>query len=57
MISHQQPEYIIQQLQAFKVGTRSTDPLKIMRTISEKLTPEDMQALAEYLTHLGASQK
>ncbi|MCX7119677.1 MAG: c-type cytochrome [Legionellales bacterium] len=57
MISHQQPEYIIQQLQAFKAGTRSTDPLKIMRTICEKLTPEDMQALAEYITHLGAAQK
>lgn len=52
MISHQQPEYIIQQLQAFKTGTRRSDPLKIMRTICKKMTAEDMQALAEYLSHL-----
>lgn len=52
MISHQQPEYLIQQLQAFKAGTRSTDPLKIMRTICAKLSAEDMQDLAQYIGHL-----
>lgn len=52
MISHQQSEYIIQQLQAFKSGTRSTDLLKIMRTICAKLSAQDMQDLAQYLGHL-----
>ena len=53
MISHQNPDYIVQQLQAFQSGTRSSDPLKIMRTISEKLSLEDMQTLADYLAHLS----
>lgn len=52
MISHQQPEYIIQQLQAFKAGTRRTDPLEIMRTICAKLTEKDMQELAQYIAGL-----
>ncbi|PJD92973.1 MAG: cytochrome c4 [Legionella sp.] len=52
VISHQQPEYLIQQLQAFKSGTRTSDPLAIMRTTSEKLSVEDMRALAEYLAGL-----
>lgn len=55
MISHQQPAYLIQQLQAFKAGTRKTDPLKIMRTICEKMSSEEMQALADYLSHLDPS--
>lgn len=49
MISHQQPDYLIQQLQAFKAGTRRTDPLEIMRTICAKLTEKDMQELAKYI--------
>lgn len=52
MISHQQPSYIVQQLEAFKTGTRSTDPLQIMRTICAKLTPQDMQELAQYIAGL-----
>lgn len=52
IISHQQPEYIVQQLQAFKAGTRSSDPLKIMRTICAKLSPQEMQELAQYLAGL-----
>ena len=52
MISHQQPAYIILQLEAFKAETRSTDPQKIMRTICAKLTAQDMQELSEYLAGL-----
>ena len=49
VIAHQQIEYTIQQLQAFKSQTRSTDPMAIMRTMSAKLSAEDMRAVAEYL--------
>lgn len=49
VISHQQPEYLMQQLQAFKTGARTSDPLAIMRTTSAKLSTEDMRALADYL--------
>ncbi len=52
VISHQQPEYLIQQLQAFKTGVRTSDPLAIMRTTSAKLSTEDMRALADYLSTL-----
>lgn len=52
VISHQQVEYIVQQLQAFKSGTRSTDPMGIMRTISGKLSSEEMRDLADYLASL-----
>lgn len=56
MISHQHSEYLVQQLQAFKAGTRSSDPLKIMRNISQSLSDDDMQALGDYLAHsLGTS--
>lgn len=52
MISHQQPEYLVQQLQAFKTGTRRTDPMEIMRSICAKLTEKDMQELATYIAGL-----
>ena len=52
MISHQQPEYLIQQLQAFKTKKRRTDPLEIMRSICAQLTEKDMQELANYIAGL-----
>lgn len=52
VISHQQSEYIVQQLQAFKTNVRTTDPANIMRTICAKLSTQDMQDLAAYLAQL-----
>lgn len=53
VISHQQSGYIVQQLEAFKTGSRSSDPASIMRTICAKLSPQDMSDLAKYLTTLN----
>ena len=53
VISHQKSEYIVQQLEAFKTGSRSSDPASIMRTICAKLSPQDMSDLAKYLTTLN----
>jgi cytochrome c553 len=52
VIAHQQIDYTIQQLQAFKSGERSTDPMAIMRMMSAKLSAEDMRAVAEYLAEM-----
>ncbi len=50
LLSGQQPGYTIQQLQAFKDKARQNDLNRIMRDISAHMTPEDMEAVAHYLT-------
>ncbi|MCR9192555.1 MAG: cytochrome c4 [Gammaproteobacteria bacterium] len=52
MISHQQSDYLIQQLQAFKTAERTSDPMQIMRSISSKLSDKEMQAVGHYLETL-----
>lgn len=51
-LSGQQPAYTIQQLQAFKGKTRSNDLNSIMRSISARMSTEDMQAVAHYVAGL-----
>ena len=46
--------YTVSQLQAWKTGTRTNDPLLLMKTVAEKLSDEDMRAVAAYLATLGA---
>ncbi len=45
--------YTISQLQAWKTGTRTNDPLLLMKTVAEKLSDDDMRAVAAYLATLG----
>lgn len=45
--------YTISQLQAWKAGTRTNDPLLLMKTVAEKLSDDDMRAVAAYLATLG----
>lgn len=51
-IAQQNKLYLIQQLQAFKQHTRQNDPHHIMQDISERLSDEDIEALAQYLSLL-----
>jgi cytochrome c553 len=51
-ISGQFPEYIADQLKAFRAGTRSNDPNGMMRGVAAKLTDRDIQAVAEYTAGL-----
>ncbi len=52
VLSGQQPAYTIQQLQAFKGKTRSNDLNSIMRSISARMSTEDMEAVAHYVAGL-----
>lgn len=46
--------YTVSQLQAWKTGKRTNDPLLLMKTVAEKLSDDDMRAVAAYLATLGA---
>ena len=45
-------EYTLAQLKAFKSGDRSNDDNRLMRSIVEKLSDEDMVAVANYIASL-----
>ena len=49
--------YTVSQLQAWKTGTRGNDPLQLMKTVAEKLSDEDMRAVAAYIATLGTQEK
>lgn len=48
-ISYQNKPYIVQQINAWKTGTRKNDPQGLMSTIARKLTNEETDAVATYL--------
>ena len=52
-IAGQHVGYTVSQLQAWKTGTRTNDPLSLMKTVAEKLSDDDMRAVAAYLATLG----
>lgn len=45
-------DYTIKQLKAFKDGTRFNDDHKIMRTALERMTSEELNAVAQYIASL-----
>lgn len=51
-VGGQYVDYTLAQLKAFKDGTRTNDDKKLMRSIVEKLSDEDMVALANYMASL-----
>ena len=51
-IGGQYTEYTLAQLKAFKDGTRSNDDKSLMRSIVEKMSEEDMVAVANYIGSL-----
>jgi cytochrome c553 len=51
-LSGQHPEYIIAQMQAFKTEVRKNDPNAMMRDIAKKMTDEEVQAVAQYVSGL-----
>jgi cytochrome c553 len=51
-LSGQHATYAAAQLHAYKRGERSTDPNSMMRTIAQRLTDEEIQAVANYMTGL-----
>ena len=51
-LAGQHPTYTLQQMQAFKAGTRNNDKGKVMRSVAERMTDDEMVAVAEYLAGL-----
>lgn len=51
-LSGQHPDYTLEQLKAFRNGTRSNDPNAIMRDITKAMTEEEMQAVSHYVSGL-----
>lgn len=47
--------YTVSQLQAWKAGKRTNDPLMLMKTVAEKMSDDDMRAVAAYLASLGTT--
>ena len=48
----QHTEYVLNQLRQFRLGARANDEAKVMRTIAEKLTDQEMEAVADYIQGL-----
>ena len=48
----QHADYILVQLKAFRSGERANDAGKVMRTIANKMSDQDMQAVANYVAGL-----
>ena len=51
-LNAQHSEYTVSQLNLCRVGKRANDTAKVMRTIAQKLTEEEMQAVADYIQGL-----
>lgn len=52
-IGGQHAGYISAQLNAYKAGTRSTDPGSVMRNIASRMGEKDIAAVSEYIATLG----
>jgi len=51
-LSGQHAEYTLKQLQAFRAGTRDNDDSSMMRSVVERLTDAELEALASYVSGL-----
>ena len=52
-IAGQHAAYTVSQLQAWKTGARTNDPQTLMKTVAEKLTDDEIRAVADYLATIG----
>ncbi|MGV8897771.1 MAG: c-type cytochrome [Burkholderiaceae bacterium] len=56
-IAGQHASYTVNQLQAWKTGARTNDPQKLMQTVAENLTDDEIHSVAAYLAQLGNQEK
>lgn len=54
-IANQQPNYLAKQLYNWQQDKRNNDPDALMKTIAQRLTPNDIEAVSAYLSQ-GAGQ-
>ena len=52
LLSGQHAEYTLQQLKNFRSGARQNDGSAMMRTVVERLTDKELEALASYVSGL-----
>lgn len=52
LLSGQNTEYTVTQLQYFRDGSRNNDPNAMMRNVAHRLTDEEIQAVSNYITGL-----
>lgn len=55
-LAGQHATYTVNQLQAWKTGTRSNDPLKLMKSVADNLSNDDITAVANYLATLATQE-
>lgn len=51
-VAGQHAEYVVAQLNLFRSGERANDAAKMMRVIAAKMTPQEMEAVAQYIQGL-----
>jgi cytochrome c553 len=51
-LNAQHSQYTLSQLNSFRLELRKNDPESVMRTIAQKLTEQEMQAVADYIQGL-----
>jgi len=51
-LAGQVPAYALDQMKAFKSGARKNDKGRVMRAVAQRLTEEEMAAVAQYLASL-----
>ncbi len=52
MLSGQDPKYVIKQLKAYQAGKRKNDQASIMQVIAQRMSEEDIEAVAHYVSGL-----
>lgn len=52
VLAGQQPEYLFSQLAQWHAGARTNSPQQLMDRIVQRMTPQDMRAVADYLANL-----
>lgn len=51
-VGGQHVKYLVKQIQAFKAGTRGNDPNNMMRGVAARMSDEQINAVAEYMSGL-----
>ena len=53
-LAGQHASYVSAQIKAWRDGTRKNDPQQLMKTLTDKLTDEEIDAVSQYIGSLGA---
>jgi cytochrome c553 len=55
-LTGQNTAYVVSQLTNFKSGERKNDPKAVMQTVAKRMTEQEIQAVAEYVTTLKEAE-